>query len=94
MEMHAPEHPGEILKAYLPEGLSITDAAKHLGVTRVALSRVLNGKAGVSAQMDLLLADALGTTVGFWSRLQLQYDLWHAQQKHKNHIPRFAQLAA
>ena len=73
MEMYNPAHPGEILREYLPEGLSVTDAANHLGITRVALSRILNCKAGISAEMDLLLADALGTTAGFWSKLQVQY---------------------
>lgn len=65
MEMYNPAHPGEILREYLPEGLSVTDADNHLGITRVALSRILNCKAGMSAEMDLLLAYALGTTAGF-----------------------------
>ena len=65
MEMNNPAHPGVVLKEYLPEGLSVTEAATHLGVTRVALSRILNTRAGISAEMDLLLADALGTTPGF-----------------------------
>jgi addiction module HigA family antidote len=89
MEMHNPSHPGEILKEYLPENLSITDAANHLGVTRVALSRILNSKAGISAEMDLLLSDALGTSPGFWSRIQVQYDIWQARQKQRRHIARF-----
>jgi len=93
MEMHHPAHPGEILKEYLPEKLSITDAANHLGVTRVALSRILNSKAGISAEMDLLLADALGTAPGFWSRIQVQYDIWQAKQKQRRHIERFPQAA-
>lgn len=79
MDMHKPVHPGEVLREYLPEGLSITDAANHLGVTRVALSRILNSKAGISAEMDLRLADALGTSAGFWSRIQVQYDIWQAK---------------
>ena len=49
MEMYNPAHPGEILREYLPEGLSVTDAANHLGITQVALSRILNCKAGISA---------------------------------------------
>ncbi len=61
MDIHNPAHPGEVLKEYLPENLSITDAASHLGVTRAALSRVLNSRAGISAEMDLRLSDALGT---------------------------------
>ncbi|MEI8362047.1 MAG: HigA family addiction module antitoxin [Betaproteobacteria bacterium] len=90
MEMHTPAHPGEVLREYLPENLTITDASKHLGVTRVALSRILNCKAGISAEMDLLLSDALGTSAGFWSRLQVQYDIWQAKQRCR-HIARFPQ---
>lgn len=91
MDMHNPAHPGEVLREYMPENLSVTDAALHLGITRVALSRILNGKAGISAEMDLLLSDALGTTPGFWSRLQVQYDIWQAKQKARRHIERFLQ---
>lgn len=93
MDMFNPAHPGEVLKEYLPEGLSVTDAANHLGVTRVALSRILNSKAGISAEMDLLLADALGTSAGFWSRMQVQYNIWQAKQKQRKHIERFPQAA-
>lgn len=53
IEMDSPAHPGEVLREYMPEGLSVTGAAKHLGVTRVAMSRILNAKAGISAEMDL-----------------------------------------
>ena len=93
MDMHNPAHPGEVLREYLPENLTITDAANHLGVTRVALSRILNAKAGISAEMDLLLSDALGTSAGFWSRMQVQYDIWQAKQKYNKHIERFPQAA-
>lgn len=93
MNMHNPAHPGDVLREYLPEGLSVTDAANHLGVTRVALSRILNCKAGISAEMDLLLADALGTSAGFWSRIQVQYDIWQAKQKHHKVIARSPQVA-
>ena len=93
MEMHNPAHPGEVLREYLPEGLSITDAANHLGITRVALSRILNCKAGISAEMDLLLADALGTTAGFWSKIQVQYETYQAKQKVRRHVERFPMAA-
>jgi addiction module HigA family antidote len=93
MDMHNPAHPGEVLKEYLPENLSITDAASHLGVTRAALSRVLNSRAGISAEMDLRLSDALGTSPGFWARIQVQYDIWQARQHHHIHIERFPQAA-
>lgn len=93
MEMFNPPHPGEILSEYMPEKMSVTQAAAHLGITRVALSRILNARAGISAEMDLLLADALGTSPGFWSRLQVQYDIWQARQKQRRHVERFPQAA-
>lgn len=68
-EMHHPPHPGEVLREWLAD-ISVTEAAKRLGVTRAALSRVLNGVAGVSAEMDLRLSKALGTAPGFWHSMQ------------------------
>ena len=79
-EMHNPPHPGEVLREWLSE-ISVTDAAEHLGVTRAALSRVLNGAAGVSAEMDLRLSKALGTTPGLWYGMQADYDLWQAKRR-------------
>ncbi|MGH8128755.1 MAG: HigA family addiction module antitoxin [Gammaproteobacteria bacterium] len=78
--MHNPPHPGEVLREWLAE-ISITEAARRLGVTRVALSRVLNGSAAVSADMDLRLAQALGTTPGSWYGMQADYNLWQAQRR-------------
>ena len=78
--MHNPAHPGSILREYLGD-LSVTEAAFRLGVTRVALSRILNESAGISADMALRLKDALGTSAEFWINLQMQYDLWKAEQK-------------
>jgi addiction module HigA family antidote len=63
MRMNNPPHPGRVLREYLGTR-SVTDTAKHLGVTRVALSRILNGSAGISADMALKLADALSTIQG------------------------------
>lgn len=80
MQMHNPPHPGEVLREWLTD-ISVTDAAKRLGVTRVALSRVLNGSAAVSADMDLRLSKALGTTPGMWYAMQAQYDMWQAQRR-------------
>jgi len=80
MNMFNPAHPGELLREYIPAEMSVTEAAQRLGVLRQALSALLNGRAGVSAEMDLRLADALGTTPGFWLRLQVQRDLWEAQR--------------
>jgi len=78
MPMKNPNHPGDIIRDCLDElKISVTDAAKALGVTRATLSRLLNGKAGVSPQMALRLEKALGSSAGFWLRLQLNYDLAH-----------------
>ena len=78
--MHNPPHPGEVLREWLTE-ITVTEAAARLGVTRAALSRVLNGAAGISAEMDLRLAKALNTTPGLWLAMQGDYDLWQAQAK-------------
>src|ERR1035441_2172648 len=82
MRMHNPPHPGTVLREYLG-ARSVTDTARHLGVTRVALSRILNGSAGISAVMALKLADALGTSPELWIGMQTQYDLWRAGDRHK-----------
>jgi addiction module HigA family antidote len=76
-QMHNPPHPGEVLSGWL-EGIEVTQAAKSLGVTRVTLSRLLNGAAGVSAEMDLRLSKALGTSPGLWLGMQSAFDLWKA----------------
>lgn len=82
MLMHNPGHPGRILAHYM-QGRTVTEVARHLDVTRAALSRVLNGNAGVSADMALRLADAFGTEADFWLRLQMQRDLWDASQRRR-----------
>ncbi len=63
--MHNPPHPGLVLREYLGD-LAVTKAAAHLRITRATVSRVLNGKAGISAAMVILLAAALGTTPELW----------------------------
>ena len=78
--MHNPQHPGEALREWLVD-ISVTEAAKRLGVTRVALSRILNGAAGISAEMDLRLSAALNTTPGSWYGMQADYDLWQARRR-------------
>ncbi len=86
MIMYNPPHPGKVLREYLGD-VSVTDAARHLGVTRAALSRILNGSAGISAGMSLRLSDALGTTPELWIGMQAQYDLWQASRKRRKRIP-------
>ncbi len=90
--MHRPPHPGEVLREWLAD-ISITEAASRLGVTRVALSRVLNGNAAVSAEMDIRLSKALGTTPGVWYGMQASYDLWQAQKKFKGKVQPIARAA-
>ena len=79
--MHDPAHPGEVLREYLPEGLSIGKIAKRLGITRQALSAVLNGRAGVSAGMALCLEGALGTSAEMWLGMRANHDLWVARKR-------------
>ena len=84
MNMHNPAHPGELLNGWLDDlAVSVTAFAAHIGISRVMLSRVLHGHAAVSADMDLRLAEALGTSPGFWLALQTQRDLWTARQTAK-----------
>jgi antitoxin HigA-1 len=84
MNMHNPPHPGEILKdLYMkPLGVTITETAEGLGVTRKALSELINGKYGVSPEMAIRLATAFSTTPETWLNLQQQYDIWNARKKH------------
>lgn len=89
-QMHSPAHPGEVLREYLPEGLGVTEAARRLGITRQALSAVLNGRAGVSAEMALRLEAALGTTAEMWIQMQAGHDLWKARQRPKPKVSRLA----
>ena len=96
--MHNPPHPGEVLKdgVFADNLVSVTDAAAALGVTRVSLSRVLNGKAGVSAEMAVRLGKWLGTGPDVWFNMQAQYELWKAEQALKTlvrKIPRLKQAA-
>jgi addiction module HigA family antidote len=85
MKMHAPPHPGEIIKELCldPLGLSITDAAKGLGVSRKTLSSIVNGRAGISPEMAIRLSIAFDTTAESWLSQQLQYDLWLAERMRK-----------
>ena len=85
--MFNPPHPGNVLKEYLGS-VSVTDAATHLGVTRAALSRILNGHAAISAEMALRISDALGTGPEMWISMQSQYDLWQVTKKHKKKVSR------
>lgn len=71
-------HPGEVVREHMDQ-MTVTDLAEHLGVTRVTLSRLLNGQAGVSAAMAMRLAQAWpNTDARFWLTLQMNYELGQA----------------
>jgi len=80
--MHNPPHPGEIIRAFCiePLDLTVTETAEALGVARKTLSTLLNGRAGISPEMALRLSKVFGRTPEGWLRLQLQFDLWKAEQ--------------
>jgi addiction module HigA family antidote len=86
--MHNPPHPGEVLQDTVISGgrVSVTEFARNLGVSRVALSRVLNARASVSADMALRLAAALGGSAESWLRMQAAYDLWHAARRQRARV--------
>lgn len=83
MPMHAPPHPGRIVRQEClePLGLTVTGAAAALGVTRQALNNVVNGKSGISADMALRLAKAFGSSPETWLRLQMAHDLAEARKR-------------
>jgi len=85
MLMHNPPHPGEVVKELCiePLGLTVTEAAKALGVSRKTFSNILNGRAGISPEMAVRLSIAFNTTSESWLNQQLQYDLWYAEKERK-----------
>lgn len=90
-QMHNPPHPGEVLQDTVLRadgGLTVTAFARRLGVSRVALSRVVNGRAAVSAELAIRLAAALGGSAESWLAMQAAYDLWHAQKRRRPKIRR------
>ncbi|MBW7930930.1 MAG: HigA family addiction module antidote protein [Gammaproteobacteria bacterium] len=85
-QMYNPPHPGAILRGLClePLGLSVTDTAKALGVSRKTLSAILNGRAGISPEMAVRLSIAFDTTAESWLNQQLQFDLWVAEKSRKS----------
>ena len=83
MAMHNPPHPGGIVRRQClePLNLSVTQAAKALGVTRQALSDLVNEKAGVSVEMAIRLSKAFGSSPETWLGMQMAYDLWQARKR-------------
>jgi addiction module HigA family antidote len=83
--MHNPPHPGEIIKELClgPLGVSVTEAAEALGVSRKTLSSIINSKSGISPEMAVRLSIAFDTSSESWLNQQMQYDLWQAEQHRK-----------
>lgn len=91
--MYNPPHPGEVLREWLGE-LTVTEAAEALQVSRVTLSKILNGKGGITADMALRLSQWLGTSPDLWLGMQNQYDLWQASQSKRPDIKPKERMAA
>ena len=87
MRMKKPPHPGRIVRQECiePLGLTVTETAERLGVTRQALNNLVNGKAGVSPEMSIRLSKAFGSSPEVWLGLQMEYDLAQAE-KHAGKI--------
>lgn len=83
MAMYNPPHPGEVIRelCLTPLGLTVTETAKGLGVSRNTFSGLLNGKFGISPEMAIRLSLAFGGSPESWLTQQMQYDLWQAKQK-------------
>lgn len=83
MLMHNPPHPGEVIRRQClePLGLTVTAAAKGLGVSRNTLSMLLNGRLGISPEMAIRLSRGFGGSPESWLQQQMQYDLWQAHQR-------------
>ena len=95
MAMKNPAHPGRIVRSAClePLGLSVTEGARILGVTRQTLTKIVNGKSGISAEMAIRLAKAFGSSADIWVRMQASYDLAKARKDEgkikvrRQHIP-------
>jgi addiction module HigA family antidote len=87
MPMKVPVHPGRVVRhdCLEPLGLSVTEGAKVLGVTRQALNNIVNGRSGISPEMAIRLTKAFGSTAETWLGMQLAYDL-AAARKHEGKI--------
>jgi addiction module HigA family antidote len=92
MPMKNPPHPGEIVRndCIEPLGLTITEAAEGLGVSRKHLSALVNGRAGISPEMAIRLSKAFGGSPESWLTQQMQYDLRQAQEETDPDVKRFA----
>jgi addiction module HigA family antidote len=96
MSMKIPPHPGRVVRQECIEalGLTVTAAAKGLGVTRKALSELVNGKSGISPEMAVRLSKAFGSSPELWLGLQMDFDLAQLQTKAgKIKVQKFAPAA-
>lgn len=80
-QMHNPAHPGEVLREFLPDNMTIGELAARLGVSRPHLSRLLNGHASMTAEMALRVGLLTGTSPESWLYNQVKWDLWQASKK-------------
>jgi addiction module HigA family antidote len=88
--MHNPASPGELLREFLG-AITATELAEHIGVARATISRILNGHTAVTMDLSIRLGEALGLSPDFFSKAQLQHDLWIKSQKKR---PKIRPLAA
>ena len=91
--MYNPPHPGEVLREFLPDGMTIEEVARRLGVSRVQLSRVLNGRSAISAEMAIRIGLLTNTTPESWLAGQSKRDLWQASQKPRPTVSPFRRAA-
>ena len=91
--MFNPPHPGEVLREFLPDGMTIEEVARRLGVSRVQLSRVLNGHSAISADMAIRIGLLTNTTPESWLAGQTKWDLWQATRKPPPSVEPFRRAA-
>jgi addiction module HigA family antidote len=84
-QMHNPAHPGTLVREYIGDR-SIGSVAKHLGVARATLSRIVNGNSSITADMSIRLSEAFGVSPDLLLRMQTQYDLWLQSQRTRKKI--------
>ena len=91
--MYNPPHPGEVLREFLPDGMTIEEVARRLGVSRVQLSRVLNARSAISADMAIRIGLLTNTTPESWLAGQTKWDLWQASQRPRPAVEPFRRAA-
>lgn len=91
--MHNPAHPGEVLREFLPEDMTVGEVATRLGISRPHLSRLLNGHTAMTAEMSVRVALLTGTSPESWLANQLKWDRWQALQKKRPDIVPLAKAA-